>query len=94
MLWDPLSNYIIVLSSDDGAPLRLSPGAQPSLARWAAEPFACLTAIGRQSGSPHRIEIWFAIENGRVCLLSGGRDRSDWVRNLQANSTLRLSFIS
>ena len=59
--------------------------AQPALAQWAAEPFAYLTTTGRRTGEPHRIEIWFAVEDGQVYLLSGGRERSDWVRNLQAN---------
>jgi deazaflavin-dependent oxidoreductase (nitroreductase family) len=44
-----------------------------------------LTTIGRRTGRPHRIEIWFAAEDGRVFLLAGGRERADWVRNLQAN---------
>jgi deazaflavin-dependent oxidoreductase (nitroreductase family) len=60
-------------------------GAQPWPARWAGEPFAYLTTIGRRTGRPHRIEIWFAAEDGRVYLLAGGRERSDWVRNLRAN---------
>ena len=53
--------------------------------RWAGDPIAYLTTIGRRTGRPHRIEIWFAVEDGRVYLLSGGRERADWVRNLQAN---------
>ncbi len=36
-------------------------------------------------GSPHEIEIWFAIESQTLYLLSGGRDRSDWVKNLRRN---------
>ena len=56
------------------------------VARWASEPYAYLTTIGRCTGRPHRIEIWFAAQDGRVYLLSGGRERSDWVRNLQANA--------
>jgi deazaflavin-dependent oxidoreductase (nitroreductase family) len=56
------------------------------LTRTAHEPFAYLTTTGRRSGQPHRIEIWFAAEDGRVYLLAGGRERSDWVRNLQANA--------
>ena len=55
------------------------------LARAAHEPFAYLTTSGRRTGQPHRIEIWFAVDAGRVYLMAGGRDRSDWVRNLQAN---------
>lgn len=48
--------------------------------------------MGRVSGDPHEIEIWFALRGGVVYLLSGGADRSDWVRNLQANAdvTIRL----
>lgn len=58
---------------------------ESSLEKWADRPFAYLTTIGRWTGAPHRIEIWFAVDNGRLYLLSGGRDRSDWVRNVQAN---------
>ena len=47
-----------------------------------ALPFCYLTTTGRVSGRPHRIEIWFALLEGTVYLLSGGTDRSDWVRNL------------
>jgi deazaflavin-dependent oxidoreductase (nitroreductase family) len=46
--------------------------------------YAYLTTTGRASGRPHRIEIWFAMYEGIVYLLAGGRDRSDWVRNLLA----------
>jgi deazaflavin-dependent oxidoreductase (nitroreductase family) len=53
-------------------------------ARWASEPFVYLTTRGRRSGRPHRIEIWFAARDGRLYLLAGGRERADWVRNLQA----------
>jgi deazaflavin-dependent oxidoreductase (nitroreductase family) len=60
-------------------------GAQQWLARWAGEPYAHLTTIGRRTGRPHRIEIWFATEDRRVYLLSGGREQADWVRNLQPN---------
>jgi len=60
-------------------------GAQQWLARWASEPYVYVTTIGRRTGRPHRIEIWFAAQDGRVYLLSGGRERADWVRNLQAN---------
>jgi deazaflavin-dependent oxidoreductase (nitroreductase family) len=56
----------------------------------AALPFCYLTTIGRRTGRPHRIEIWFAVENDRLYMLSGGRDRADWVRNLRANAAVRV----
>lgn len=41
-----------------------------------------LTTVGRVTGRPHTIEIWFASRESTIYMLSGGRDRSDWVRNL------------
>lgn len=49
------------------------------------EQLAYLTTIGRNTGDSHRIEIWFAADEGRVYLLSGGRDLSDWVKNVLEN---------
>lgn len=44
------------------------------------------------SGDPHEIEIWFALDDGVLFMLSGGADRSDWVKNLRAHAdvTIRL----
>lgn len=49
------------------------------------QPYCYLTTTGRVSGRPHRIEIWFALRDATLYLLSGDRERSDWVRNLLAN---------
>jgi deazaflavin-dependent oxidoreductase (nitroreductase family) len=46
-------------------------------------PFCYLTTTGRVSGRAHTIEIWFALQGRTLYLLSGGGDRSDWVRNLR-----------
>jgi len=51
--------------------------------RFAAEPYCYLTTRGRVTGRPHRIEIWFAIEDRTLYLLSGGGRSSDWVKNLR-----------
>src|SRR6266513_6152371 len=53
-------------------------------------PFCYVTTTGRRTGQPHHIEIWFGRErDGRTFyLLSGGRDRADWVRNLRANAAV------
>jgi deazaflavin-dependent oxidoreductase (nitroreductase family) len=47
------------------------------------EDYCYLTTTGRVSGEPREIEIWFALRGRTVYLLSGGRDRSSWVRNLR-----------
>lgn len=60
------------------------------------EQYCYVTTTGRVSGEPREIEIWFALvqvvevrsarddwpRSWTVYLLSGGRDRSNWVRNL------------
>jgi deazaflavin-dependent oxidoreductase (nitroreductase family) len=48
--------------------------------------YCYLTTTGRRTRRPHTIEIWFgtpADRPGRIYLLSGGGERSDWVRNLR-----------
>jgi deazaflavin-dependent oxidoreductase (nitroreductase family) len=58
--------------------------------RLADKDFAHLTTTGRRTGKEHTIEIWFAVRDGRVYMLSGGRDRADWVRNLRKTPRVRL----
>lgn len=52
---------------------------------WAHADVCDLTTTGRRSGHEHTIEIWFASEGASLYLISGGANRSDWVRNLQAD---------
>jgi deazaflavin-dependent oxidoreductase (nitroreductase family) len=52
------------------------------LSKLAAEEYCYLTTTGRVSGRLHEIEIWFGAKDSSIYLLSGGGDRSDWVRNL------------
>ena len=52
------------------------------LASLAGESYCYLTTTGRVSGEPREIEIWFALDGPTLFMLSGGRDRSDWVKNL------------
>ncbi len=54
-----------------------------NLGALAGEDFCYLRTIGRVTGRPHTIEIWFALDDGTLYMLSGGRHRSDWVKNLE-----------
>ena len=58
--------------------------------RLAEADFAYLTTIGRKTGRPHRIEIWFALHDGRIYMLSGDGDRADWVKNIRKNGRVRI----
>ena len=45
--------------------------------------YCYLTTTGRISGNPHEIEIWFGLNEGTLYILSGGDDKSDWVKKLR-----------
>jgi deazaflavin-dependent oxidoreductase (nitroreductase family) len=55
--------------------------------RLDTEQFGYLTTKGRKTGSPHTIEIWFAMspDDRKLYMLSGGRDNADWVRNIRSH---------
>ena len=60
------------------------------LAAHADDAVCHLQTIGRTSGRPRTIEIWFATDGRRIYLLAGGRDRAHWIRNLRADPRVRL----
>jgi deazaflavin-dependent oxidoreductase (nitroreductase family) len=45
--------------------------------------YCYLTTTGRVTSRPHTIEIWFALSNQTLYLLSGSKEKSDWVKNLK-----------
>jgi deazaflavin-dependent oxidoreductase (nitroreductase family) len=59
----------------------------PSLA---SESYCYLTTTGRVSGKPREIEIWFGLDGDTLYMLSGGRERSDWVKNLTREPQVRV----
>ena len=50
--------------------------------------YCYVTTTGRRTGSPHTIEIWFALDGDTVYMLSGGGDSSDWVKNIRVDPTV------
>jgi deazaflavin-dependent oxidoreductase (nitroreductase family) len=54
------------------------------------EQYCYLTTMGRVTGRPHRIEIWFAIDGETLYMLSGGGEGSDWVKNLRRASAVTI----
>lgn len=47
-----------------------------------------LTTIGRKSGAPRTIEIWFVLYQGRIYLLAERGKQAGWVKNIIRNSTV------
>jgi deazaflavin-dependent oxidoreductase (nitroreductase family) len=56
----------------------------------ASEEYCYLTTRGRRTGNSRTIEIWFGLVGDTLYMLSGGRDRSNWVRNLQRDPAVTI----
>jgi len=52
-----------------------------NIEQFTDEDICYLTTTGRNSGRPHTIEIWFALNGQTLYMLAGGRYRADWVKN-------------
>lgn len=70
--------------------MAVAEGRRELLASHAGDAVCYLQTTGRRSGLPRTIEIWFATDGDRIYLLSGGRDRASWVRNLRAEPRVRI----
>ena len=57
----------------------------PEFDAFAHEKVLYLTTIGRKTGKPRTIEIWFITSQQRIYLLAERGLRAQWVRNIQAN---------
>ena len=51
----------------------------------ASQQFLYLTTIGRKTGLPREIEIWFVEFDGKYFVLAEHGERADWVKNIRAN---------
>jgi len=50
-----------------------------------------LTTIGRRSGKPHTVPVWFVVDGDRIYLSTLDPTR-DWVRNAKANPQVGFDF--
>jgi deazaflavin-dependent oxidoreductase (nitroreductase family) len=57
------------------------------LASLKDQDYCYFTTMGRVTGNPHEIEIWFGLNGGTLYLMSGD-GKSDWVKNLKKNPSV------
>src|SRR3972149_4706153 len=55
------------------------------LGKVVSQKFIHLTTRGRRSRKLHTVELWFAVENGKVYLSHEGEE-TDWMKNIKKNS--------
>ena len=49
-----------------------------------------LTTIGRTTGQPREIEIWFVEYEGRFYILAEHYHKAQWVKNISRNANVRV----
>lgn len=52
-----------------------------------------ITTIGRRSGNPHELEIWFGVIGEVMYLISGNGPTADWYRNALANPEVSVRLV-
>ena len=52
------------------------------------EKFVYLTTVGRKTGNPHTVELWFAFADGKIFLSHEG-SYTDWMKNIKKTRRVR-----
>lgn len=60
------------------------------LAAWAEAQVLYLTTVGRRSGLPRTVEIWFVYHAGRVYLNAERGHAAQWVQNILHHPRVRV----
>ena len=60
------------------------------LAPHADGDYCYLTTVGRRTGRPHEVEIWFGVSGDTLYMISGNGPGADWYRNALATPAVRL----
>jgi deazaflavin-dependent oxidoreductase (nitroreductase family) len=67
-----------------------NPMSRPEFDTVRYEQVLYLTTMGRRSGKPRTIEIWFVRYKGRLYLLAEHGLKAQWVRHIQAHPEVRI----
>jgi len=54
--------------------------------------FIYITTIGRKTGNPHTVEIWFMEHESAYYVCSGQRENADFVKNILNNPAVTFGF--
>jgi deazaflavin-dependent oxidoreductase (nitroreductase family) len=63
------------------------------LTRYAKKSTVRLTTVGRKSGKPRAVTIWFVVADGRrIYVQHAGGEEANWYRNLVKNPEVQVDF--
>ena len=67
--------------------------AKKSIESVKDQKFIHIATLGRKSNKPHKVELWFAVSNGKIYLSHEG-ERTDWMKNLAKNPKVSVEIDS
>lgn len=67
----------------------MEPSALSRLKKVSGKQTMKLTHLGRKTGNPHEVTIWFVLDGERLYLGTANANRQ-WVRNVQKTSKIKL----
>jgi hypothetical protein len=62
------------------------------LAQYAEDDCCDIVTVGRRSGRPHRVEIWFGVIDQVMYLISGNGPGADWYANALAAGSIEVDL--
>ena len=62
--------------------------------KLAGEAYCYITTIGRVTGKPHTVEIWFGTSSDTIYVLAGSRHDADFVKNAQKQPVVEVRIAS
>ena len=71
---------------DRSLPVTEASMRRPNIQGFADEKVLYLTTIGRRTGLPREIEIWFVVHRDCFYLFAETREAAAWVKNIKQNS--------
>lgn len=71
------------------------PASQPAIRpELAAEDYVYITTVGRITGKPHTVEIWFGTSGDTIFVLAGSGHDADFVKNAKKQPAVDVRIAS
>ena len=72
----------------------MAPNAKLIDANLAGEDYCYITTVGRVTGKPHTVEIWFGVAGDTIYVLAGSRHGADFVKNAKKQPAVEVRIAS
>ena len=72
----------------------MTPNTKLIAEKLAGEDYCYITTVGRVTGKPHTVEIWFGTSGDTIYVLAGSRHDADFVKNAKKQPAVEVRIAS